>query len=105
MQCLSDIPECMSTPQIQQATAQEDHLQQLKGYIIVWWLENQDYPMRDENILDILRWHGSYQWDHNEGQACYCTWNIKSTSTKSTLYQAHGDRKDQTPGTQICILG
>ena len=37
-----DIPECMSMLQIQQATAQDEHLQQLKGYIIAGWLEIKD---------------------------------------------------------------
>ena len=37
-----NIPECMSILQIQQATAQDEHLQHLKGYIIVGWPENKD---------------------------------------------------------------
>ena len=35
MQTATNIPECMSIPQLQQATAQDDHLQWLKGYIIM----------------------------------------------------------------------
>ena len=31
IQTSMNIPECMSIPQIQQATAQDEHLQQLKG--------------------------------------------------------------------------
>ena len=42
IQTTTNIPECMSIPQIQQATAQDDNLQQLKGYIIVGWPENKD---------------------------------------------------------------
>ena len=37
IQSVTDIPECMSISQIQQASAQDDHLQFLKGYIIAGW--------------------------------------------------------------------
>ena len=37
-----NVPECMSIQQIQQATAQDEHLQWLKGYIIAGWPEIKD---------------------------------------------------------------
>ena len=38
----TNILECMSILQIQQATAQDDHLQWLKRYISAGWPENKD---------------------------------------------------------------
>ena len=37
----------MSIPQSQQATTQDDHLQWLKGYIIVGWPETRDQILQD----------------------------------------------------------
>ena len=37
IQSVTDIPECVSISQIQQASTQDDHLQCLKGYIIAGW--------------------------------------------------------------------
>ena len=42
IQTTTNIPECMSILHIPQATAQDDHLQQLKGYIIIGCPENKD---------------------------------------------------------------
>ena len=42
--------ECMSIPQIQQATAQDDHLQWLKGYIIIRWPENEEQIPKEIRI-------------------------------------------------------
>ena len=42
-----NVPECMSVQQIQQATAQDKHLQQLKGYITAGWPESQDHLYQD----------------------------------------------------------
>ena len=42
IQSMTDIPECMSILQIQQATAQDEHLQCLKNIIISGWLNTKD---------------------------------------------------------------
>ena len=42
IQISRNVPECMSIQQIQQATAQDEHLQWLKGYIITGWPEIKD---------------------------------------------------------------
>ena len=42
IQSVTDIPECVSISQIQQATAQDNHLQHLKGYIIAGWSSTKD---------------------------------------------------------------
>ena len=42
-----NIPECMSIQQIWQVSGQDEHLQQLKGYIIVGWPEIKDKVQQD----------------------------------------------------------
>ena len=42
IQSATDIPECVSILQIQQASAQDDHLQHLKSLIIAGWLSTKD---------------------------------------------------------------
>ena len=42
IQMTTNIPECMTVHDIQQATSQGQHLQCLKGYIIQGWPENRD---------------------------------------------------------------
>ena len=37
-----NLPECMSIPQVQQATVQDEDLLWLKGYIIAGWPETKD---------------------------------------------------------------
>ena len=39
MLTVTNILECISIQQLQQATSQDDHLQCLKGYIIIGWPE------------------------------------------------------------------
>ena len=41
IQTATNIPQCMLIPQLQQATARDNHLQWLKGYIIIGWPENR----------------------------------------------------------------
>ena len=57
IQSATDIPECMSIVQIQQASTQDDHLQCLKNFIIAGWLS-----MKDELHSD-LRPYWSYRDD------------------------------------------
>ena len=42
IQAMIDLPECVSIPKVQQASAQDDHLQQLQSYIIAGWPETRD---------------------------------------------------------------
>ena len=42
VQSMTDIPECMSMAQIQQASTQDDHLQCFKGFIITGWPSTKD---------------------------------------------------------------
>ena len=42
LQTTTNIPHSMMIQQLQQATSQDDHLQQLKDYIIGGWPENGD---------------------------------------------------------------
>ena len=57
IQSVTDIPECMSISQIQQASTQNDPLQCLKCFIIAGWLR-----MRDE-LHSNLRPYWSYRDD------------------------------------------
>ena len=42
IQSTTNIPECISMSQIQQASTQDDHLQCLKGFIITGWPSTKD---------------------------------------------------------------
>ena len=45
----------MSIQQIKQATAQDEHLQQLKGYIITGWPEIKDLVQQDIRVYRSLK--------------------------------------------------
>ena len=47
IQASMNVPECMSTQQIQQETAQDENLQWLNGYIITGWPEIKDLVQQD----------------------------------------------------------
>ena len=47
IQMSTNVPECMSIQQIQQATAQDEQLQWLRGYIIVGWPEGKEHLHQD----------------------------------------------------------
>ena len=42
IQSTTDMPECVSIEEIQQALAQDDHLQKLKNFIISGWPDMKD---------------------------------------------------------------
>ena len=42
IQSATDMPECISMAEIQQASSQDDHLQQLKSFIIAGWPDTKD---------------------------------------------------------------
>ena len=42
IQSMTNIPECMSISQIQQASIQDEHLQCLKSFIIAGWPSTED---------------------------------------------------------------
>ena len=55
-----DMPECVFMEEIQQASSQDDHLQQLKRFIIAGWFNTKDelhtnirlyWPYRDELVV------------------------------------------------------
>ena len=55
-----DMLECISMAEIQQASSQDDHLQQLKKFIIAGWPDTKDelhanirpyWPYRDELVV------------------------------------------------------
>ena len=47
IQTTTNILDCMMMHQLQQAISQNDHLQQLKDYIIRGWPENKDQIPQD----------------------------------------------------------
>ena len=47
VQMMTDVPECMSIHQIQQATVQDEHLQLLKSLIITAWPGTKDQLHQD----------------------------------------------------------
>ena len=55
IQSVTDIPECVSISQIQQASAQNDHLQCLKSFIIAGW------PSTKEELHTDLKPYWSYR--------------------------------------------
>ena len=64
IQSVTDILECVSISQIQQASTQDDHLQCLKGYIIAGWPSTKDemhndlkpyWSYRDELAI-VMEW-------------------------------------------------
>ena len=57
IQSMTDIPECVYIPQIQQASAQDEHLQHLKNYIIAGW------PSTKHKFHSALRPYWSYRAD------------------------------------------
>ena len=57
IQSVTDIPECVSISQIQQASVQEEHLQHLKNIIITGWLSTKD------ELHSELRPYWSYRDD------------------------------------------
>ena len=50
-----DVPECMLIQQIQQATAQDEHLQWLKCFIIAGWPDSKDQPHQDIRLFWSFR--------------------------------------------------
>ena len=42
IQTMTDMPECVSMAEIQQASSLDNHLQQLKGIIISGWPDSRD---------------------------------------------------------------
>ena len=76
MQIMTDVSECMSILQIQQATAQDENLLWLKCCIITGWLDTR------EQLQD-----GGYRWCDHEGQMHYHPRSTKTTGTRSATCQ------------------
>ena len=105
IQTMMNIPESMSIPPIQQATAQHDHLKQLKGQIIIGWPENKDQipqeirtswmSQDDMVVINGIIMKGRHAIIHK----------ILKTQALDQLHVNHmGIGKNQTPGMQIHIL-
>ena len=54
IQTATDMPECLSMTELQQALSQDDHLQKLKNIIIAGW------PNSKDEISDELKLYWSY---------------------------------------------
>ena len=92
-----DMLECISIEEIQYASFQDNHLQQLKKFIIAGWPHTKDelhtnirpyWPHRDKlTVIDgvILK-----RQVHNH------TRQPKATSTHTTTHKPHGHRKNKT---------
>ena len=96
----------MSISQIQQASAQDEHLQCLKSFIIAGWLSTKDELQSD------LRLYWSYRDDLTvmDGVVMKDRWIIIPTTVKQqVLDQLHtnhmGIEKIKATHVQICILG
>ena len=55
IQSARDIPECVSVVEIQQASAQDDHLQKLKNLIIAGWPDTKDMLHADLKAYWLYR--------------------------------------------------
>ena len=55
IQASMNVPKCMSVQKIQQATAQDEHLQQLKGLIISGWPESKEQVHQDLRVYWSFR--------------------------------------------------
>ena len=101
----TDIPECLSISQIQQASAQDDHLQHLKSFIITGW------PNMKDKLHSDLRPYGSYRNDLAviDGVVMKGTQIVIPTVLKQqVLDQLHtnhmGIKKIKITHMQICLL-
>ena len=69
IQSVTDIPECMSISQIQQAYAQDDHLQCLKSFIIAGWPRTKEELHTASNHIGHTEMTGHNRWSHVKRQA------------------------------------
>ena len=69
IQSTTDIPGCISMAQIQQASAQDDHLQCLNSFIITGWPSTKDKLHSDLKPYWLYRQAGSNRWNSVERQA------------------------------------
>ena len=105
IQCVTDIPECISISQIQQASAQDEHLQCLKNVIITGWLSAKD------GLHSDLRPYWSYRDDLVviggvviNGRHIVIPVVLKQ-QVLDQLHLYHMGIKNKATHTQICILG
>ena len=70
IQSMTDIPECVSMSQIQQASTQDEHLQCLKSCIITGWPSTKDELHTDLKLYWSYRDEvGSDRWNCVKRQA------------------------------------
>ena len=106
IQCATDIPECISISQIQQASTQDEHLQCLKNIIITGWPSTKDELHSNlRPYLVLQRWPGGNRWSGHEGQAHNHTSSSKTTGDGSAPSESHGYWKNKVTHAWIHILG
>ena len=97
IQSATDMLECISMAEIQQASAQDDHLQHLKSFIIAGWPDTKDelyadlnpyWSYRDELAVidDIIL----------KGRCIVIPNSLRQQVLGAAPYKSHGHRKDQT---------
>ena len=99
IQTATDLPECISMAEIQQASSLDNHLQQLKGIIITGWPDS-----RDKLCVDIQPY-----WSYRdklavidgiilEGRCIIMPNSLRGTGTQSATHKSHGHRKNKATG-------
>ena len=106
IQSATDIPECVSTSQIQQATAQNENLQYLKKHYNYRLAECKGWASQWlKTILLLQRWPGSNRWSGHEEQMHNHMCGSKTTGVGSAPSQPHGYWKNKATHVLIGILG
>ena len=105
IQTMTDMPECVSMAEIQQASSLNNHLQQLKGIIISGWPDS-----RDELHTDLQPY-----WSYRDELAVIDGVILKgkciiipSSLKEQVLSQLHtnhmGIEKNKATGPGMCVL-
>ena len=105
IQNATDMPECLSMAKIQQASSQDDHLQQLKSLIIAGWPDSRDklhaelrtcWLYRDKlAVIDGIILNGR----------CIIMPNSLRQQVINQLHTNHmGIEKNKTTCPQICVM-
>ena len=97
IQTSMNVLECMSIQPIQQASAQDEHLQWLKVYIITDWPESKDQVHQD------IRAYWSFKDEMAvidgiimKGKHVIIPEILKNQGARPNIHQSHGNRK-KTP--------
>ena len=105
IQSATDMPECISVAEIEQASAQDDHLQQLTNLIIAGWPDTKDELHAD------LRPYWSYRDELVvidgiilKGRHIVIPSSLKQQVLDQLQHKPHGHTKNQTTCSRICLL-